>query len=120
MATKSASKKKRMRQSEVIAHFSESSGMKRAQVQEFFQEMANLAAREVEANGEFVLPGFGKLVKSERRSRSGRNPATGEMIEIPAKTTLKFRVGKSMKDLVLPKGPSRAGGGGAHGGGGRP
>jgi nucleoid DNA-binding protein len=32
-----------------------------------------------------------------------RNPATGATIQIPAKTTLKFRVGKSMKDTVLPK-----------------
>ena len=50
-----------------------------------------------------MLPGFGKLVKSERKAREGRNPATGETIQIPAKTTLKFRVGKAMKDTVLPK-----------------
>jgi len=50
-----------------------------------------------------VLPGFGKLVRSERKAREGRNPATGETIQIPAKTTLKFRVGKAMKDSVLPR-----------------
>src|SRR5687767_15711379 len=98
MATKAAAGKKRMTQSEVINHFSESTGMKRAQVKEFFEELSNLAAREVKSNGEFVLPGFGKLVKSERKAREGRNPATGETIQIPAKTTLKFRVGKGMKD----------------------
>jgi DNA-binding protein HU-beta len=103
MATKAATGKKRMTQSEVINHFAESTGMKRAQIKEFFEEIANLAAREVKSNGEFVLPGFGKLVKSERKAREGRNPATGETIQIPAKTTLKFRVGKAMKDTVLPK-----------------
>ena len=103
MATKAATGKKRMTQSEVINHFSESTGMKRAQVKEFFEELSTLAAREVKSNGEFVLPGFGKLVKSERKAREGRNPATGETIQIPAKTTLKFRVGKGMKDTVLPK-----------------
>jgi len=92
-----------MTQSEVINHFAESTGMKRAQVKEFFEELSGLAAREVKSNGEFVLPGFGKLVKSERKAREGRNPATGETIQIPAKTTLKFRVGKGMKDTVLPK-----------------
>jgi len=51
--------------------------------------MSNLAASEVKSNGEFMLPGFGKLVKSERKAREGRNPATGETIQIPAKTTLK-------------------------------
>ena len=55
------------------------------------------------AVGEFVLPGFGKLVRSERKAREGRNPATGATIQIPAKTTLKFRVGKAMKDSVLPR-----------------
>ncbi len=92
-----------MTQSEVFNHFAEKSGMKRAQVKEFFDELYNLASGEVKTNGEFVLPGFGKLVKSERKAREGRNPATGETIQIPAKTTLKFRVGKGMKDSVLPK-----------------
>ena len=103
MATKAATGKKRMTQSEVINHFAEKTGMKRAQVKEFFEAISTLAASEVKSNGEFVLPGFGKLVKSERKAREGRNPATGETIQIPAKTTLKFRVGKAMKDTVLPK-----------------
>jgi DNA-binding protein HU-beta len=101
MAT--ATGKKRMTQSEVINHFAEKTGMKRADVKGFFEEIASLAATEVKSNGEFVLPGFGKLVKSERKAREGRNPATGDVIQIPAKTTLKFRVGKAMKDTVLPK-----------------
>ena len=103
MATKAATGKKRMTQSEVINYFSESTGMKRAQVKDFFEQLSGLAAREVKSNGEFVVPGIGKLVKSDRKAREGRNPATGETIQIPAKTTLKFRVGKSMKDSVLPK-----------------
>jgi DNA-binding protein HU-beta len=102
MAT-AASGKKRMTQSEVVNHFAEKFGLKRAQAKEFFDELANLASSEVTSNGEFVLPGFGKLVRSERKAREGRNPATGETIQIPAKTTLKFRVGKGMKDTVLPK-----------------
>ena len=101
MAT-AASGKKRMTQSEVINHFAEKTGLKRAQVKEFFEELANLASTEVKSNGEFALPGFGKLVRSERKAREGRNPATGETIQIPAKTTLKFRVGKGMKDSILP------------------
>jgi DNA-binding protein HU-beta len=101
MAT-AASGKKRMTQSEVINHFAEKTGLKRAQVKEFFEELANLASSEVKSNGEFALPGFGKLVRSERKAREGRNPATGETIQIPAKTTLKFRVGKGMKDSILP------------------
>ena len=92
-----------MSQSEVINHFAEKYGLKRAQVKELFEELANLATSEVKENCEFVLPGFGKLVLSERKAREGRNPQTGEAIQIPAKTTLKFRVGKSIKDTVVPK-----------------
>ena len=99
----SKSGKKRMTQSEVINHFAEKFELKRAQARELFDELANLASSEVKENGEFVLPGFGKLVLSERKAREGRNPQTGETIQIPAKTTLKFRVSKGMKDNVVPK-----------------
>jgi DNA-binding protein HU-beta len=101
MATKEG--KKRMTQSEVLNHFAEKTGLKRAQVKEFFDELAELASNEVKNNGEFALPNFGKLVLSERKAREGRNPQTGETIQIPAKTTLKFRLGKSIKDTVVPK-----------------
>lgn len=94
---------KRMSQSEVIGHFAEKFELKRAEAKEFFNELAELATREVKRNGEFVLPGFGKLVLAKRKAREGRNPATGETIKIPAKTTLKFRIGKGMKENVVPK-----------------
>ncbi|HEV3469389.1 MAG TPA: HU family DNA-binding protein [Pyrinomonadaceae bacterium] len=92
-----------MSQSEVVNHFAERFELKRAQVKEIFEELSNLASREVKENGEFALPGFGKLVLSERKAREGRNPQTGDTIQIPAKTTLKFRLSKAMKDTVVPK-----------------
>lgn len=101
MATKAA--KKRMSQSEVINHFAEKFDLKRAQVKELFEELSNLASTEVKSSGEFVLPGFGKMVLSERKAREGRNPQTGETIQIPAKTALKFRLSKGIKDSVVPK-----------------
>ena len=94
--------RKRMSQSEVVNHFAEKFEMKRADAKEFFNELAALAGKEVKKNGEFALPGFGKLVLAKRKAREGRNPATGETIKIPAKTTLKFRLGKAMKDSVVP------------------
>lgn len=92
-----------MSQSEVVNHFAEKFELKRAQVKEIFEELSNLASREVKENGEFQLPGFGKMVLSERKAREGRNPQTGETIQIPAKTALKFRLSKSIKDSVVPK-----------------
>ncbi len=101
MATKEG--KKRMSQSEVVNHFADKFELKRAQVKEIFEELFSLAGAQVKDSGEFVLPGFGKLVLSERKAREGRNPQTGESIQIPAKTTLKFRLSKGMKDTVVPK-----------------
>src|ERR1043165_4261681 len=101
MATKAG--KKTMPHSEVINNSAEKYDLKRAQVKEPFEELSNLATSEVKENGEFVLPGFGKLVLSERKAREGRNPQTGETIQIPAKTAPKFRIGKGLKDSVIPK-----------------
>lgn len=90
--------KKKMSQSEVLNHFAEKFGMKKTQAKEFFDELVSLATSEVHSSGEFVIPGFGKLVLSHRKAREGRNPATGDTIMIPAKTTLKFRLSKPVKD----------------------
>ena len=57
-------------------------------MKQIFEDLANLAASEVKSAGEFVLPGFGKLVRSERKTREGRNPATGETIRIPGSRLL--------------------------------
>jgi DNA-binding protein HU-beta len=91
---------KRMTQTDIINHLADKSGMKKADAKEFFNTLAALATSEVKKNGEFTLPGFGKLVKATRKAREGRNPATGDTIKIPAKTTVKFRLGKAMKDAV--------------------
>jgi hypothetical protein len=54
-----------------------------------------------EAKKGFTLPGLGKLVLVNRKARTGRNPATGEAIKIPAKKVLKFRIAKAAKDAIL-------------------
>jgi DNA-binding protein HU-beta len=90
----------RMTQTEIIGALAEKSGLKKTDVKGMFDSIAEMAAKEVKKNGEFTLPGFGKLVKATRKAREGRNPATGAVIKIPAKTTVKFRLGKAMKDAV--------------------
>jgi DNA-binding protein HU-beta len=89
-----------MTQTEVIAKLAEACDCKKSQVKALFEALASLATSEVRANGEFTVPGFGKLKKTHRKARQGRNPATGAVINIPAKTTVKFSIGKSMKDTV--------------------
>lgn len=67
----------------------------------YVETLVDMALKHVKQNGEFVLPGMGKLVKVKRAARMGRNPATGAEIKIPAKTVVKFRVAKAAKDAVL-------------------
>lgn len=89
-----------MTQSDIIGHLAEKTGLSKAQAKDAMNQLAEIAKKEVKKNGEFTVPGFGKLVKVKRKARTGRNPSTGEAIKIPAKTTVKFRVGKAMKDSV--------------------
>ena len=90
----------KMTQTQTIAEMATRTGLSKKQVKEFMVSLTDLAYREAK-KGEFVCPGVGKLVRQKRKARMGRNPATGEVIKIPAKTVLKFRVSKAAKDSVL-------------------
>jgi DNA-binding protein HU-beta len=92
---------KPMSKSAIIAHFAKKFDMKKKHVSAIFEELSNLAYKE--AKNAFTLPGIGKLVLVNRKARLGRNPKTGETIQIPAKTVVKFRVAKACKEAVLPK-----------------
>ena len=65
-------------------------------------EMAMLAIAETKKAGAFTFPGVGKLVLVKRKARKGRNPATGEEINIPAKTVVKMRIAKACKEAIVP------------------
>jgi DNA-binding protein HU-beta len=94
---------RRMGKSELFAHFADRFEMKRAQAREIFDALTELAEKELKRSGEFVLPGMVKLVVQKRKARMGRNPATGEAIKIAAKTVVKAKVVKQLKDAVLPR-----------------
>jgi DNA-binding protein HU-beta len=87
-----------MTKSEIITHLAEKGGLPKKQVAELLDELAQLAYKEAQ-NG-FSVPGLGKLVIVDRAARMGRNPKTGEPLQIPAKRALKFRLAKEAKDAV--------------------
>jgi DNA-binding protein HU-beta len=60
----------------------------------------NTIWKEVAAGNAVQLIGFGTFGRGERAARSGRNPATGEAMEIAAAKTVKFAAGKAFKDAV--------------------
>ncbi len=95
--------KKVMTKSQLVDHVAGVGGMKKATAKAVLDDLVATAGKEVKRNGQFVIPGLGKLVLARRKARMGRNPQTGEAIKIPAKTVLKFRIAKALKDSVLPK-----------------
>jgi DNA-binding protein HU-beta len=92
---------KAMSKSATIAHFATKFNLKKKHVASMFEELANLSYRE--AKNSFTIPGIGKLVLVNRKARLGRNPKTGETIQIPAKTVVKFRIAKAAKEAILLK-----------------
>ena len=88
---------------QLVRHVAEKHELSNKQAAAILEHLAEVAIRETKKSGVFVLPGIGRLVKSNRKARMGRNPQTGEAIKIPAKTVVKFRVAKAAKDAIAPK-----------------
>lgn len=95
----------KMSKIQVIRYMAEKTELPVGQCAAFLAGLVELAIKQTRKNGEFTIPGLGKLVKAERAARMGRNPATGEALKIKAKTTVKFRLAKSAKDAVVPPKP---------------
>ena len=91
----------KMTKSQLLKELSAKTSLAKKDVVSFLEQLVKIAYVQVKKNGEFVLPGFGKLVKLDRKARMGRNPATGESIKIPAKKVVKFRVAKVAKEAIL-------------------
>ncbi len=85
--------------SQIIAQVAEEADISKTQAKAAIESLVGQAY--AGAGEGFTIPGLGKLVKVDRKARMGRNPATGETIQIPAKTVLKFRIAKAAKDAVL-------------------
>jgi DNA-binding protein HU-beta len=92
---------KPMSKSAIISYLAEKAELPKKTITSLLEELTNLSYKE--AKNSFSFPGVGKLVLVDRKARKGRNPATGETIDIPAKTVVKFKVSKVCKDAILPK-----------------
>ena len=90
---------KAMTKSQIIAAVAEASDLSKKQAAVVLENLAELAYKNAK-NG-FTVPGLGKIVLVSRKARKGRNPATGEVIQIKAKKVVKFRVAKAAKDAIL-------------------
>ena len=94
--------KKPMTKAQIVSHFAEKFEFSKKASVAILDEVAALAVSETKKAGSFTLPGIGKLVLVKRKARMGRNPATGATIKIPAKTVVKMRVAKAVKEAIVP------------------
>jgi len=93
---------KKLTQTQIIAKLAESSEVSKKQAKALVDKLVELAIAETKKNGLFVIPGVGRLKKVERKARTGRNPATGATIKIPAKKVVKLTLAKALKDAIVP------------------
>lgn len=92
-----------MNQADLINAISEhhsNTGVSKAAIKFVLEAQGKIAQAELHLHGEVTWPGIGKLSVAERAARKGRNPATGEEIDIPAKTVPHFSAAKALKDAV--------------------
>ena len=90
----------KMTQSQLIKELAAAVEVPNKTAKAFTLAYAEMAIKETKKNGVAVLPGIGRLVRVDRKARIGRNPATGEAIQIKASKKVAFRASKELKEAV--------------------
>jgi DNA-binding protein HU-beta len=89
-----------MNKSELVEAIANGSGVTKAEASKVI-DVFMMTVTDVLKNGDqLVLPGFGSFSTALRSARSGRNPQTGQAIEIKASRVAKFKAGKTLKEAV--------------------
>ena len=92
-----------MTKTQLVRHLAEKHELSNKQIAALIDYIAEVAIRETKKNGVFVVPGLGRLVKSNRKARVGRNPQTGGVLKIAARRVAKFTPGVELKKHVNKK-----------------
>lgn len=89
-----------MNKTELIAAVAEKAELSKKDAEKAVKAFADVVSEELVKGGKVQLVGFGTFEVSERASREGRNPKTGNPMTIAASKTPKFKAGKALKDEV--------------------
>lgn len=92
-----------MTKEELITAIAEKTGYNKKTTKATIEAMQNIIVQSLKKGEEVKLVGFGTWKKVHRAAKKGRNPQTGEAIEIPEYDSVKFVVGKNLKEAVLKK-----------------
>jgi len=89
-----------MNKSELIEAIAQAADVPKAQASRVLDAMASVVGDALAEGKQVSMVGFGTFMVRERPARSGRNPRTGETIQIAASKTPSFKAGKALKDRV--------------------
>lgn len=89
-----------MNKTELVAAMAEQTNLSKKDVEAALKAFIDVVAEELKKGEKVQLVGFGTFEVSERAAREGRNPQTGETMEIKASKTPKFKAGKALKDMM--------------------
>ncbi len=97
-----------MKKSDLVDAIAGKAGVPKAQVQQMVDDVFDLIADGLSKGEKIDLRGFGTFSVRDSAARTGRNPQTGEAIQIPARRVPGFKPGKELKEKVNNKGPAAA------------
>ena len=89
-----------MNKSDVIDHIAEQADLSKASAGRALEAVLDAVRMSLQKGEEVAIVGFGTFSVTEREARTGRNPRTGEALEIAAAKVPKFRPGKGLRDAV--------------------
>ncbi len=89
-----------MNKNDLVANVADASGLSKADAAKAVDATFDAISSALSGGGEVRLVGFGTFSVAQRRASTGRNPRTGEAIQIPASKQPKFKAGKALKDAV--------------------
>ncbi len=89
-----------MNKNDLIANVAEASGLSKADAGAAVDAVLQSVTDALAGGGEIRLVGFGTFSVANRAATTGRNPRTGEAIQIPASKQPKFKAGKALKEAV--------------------
>ena len=89
-----------MNKDDLIAKVANSIGVSKTDAAKSVDAVFSNITSSLKGGNEVRLVGFGTFVVANRAATTGRNPRTGESIQIPAKKVPKFKAGKALKDTV--------------------
>lgn len=89
-----------MNKSELVEAIAHSSGVTKADANRVLDTFMMTVTDALKSGDQVVLPGFGSFSTGNRSARTGRNPQTGQTIQIKASRVAKFKAGKTLKEAV--------------------